>query len=97
MIVVKRQDNLITIEGHANYSDGEDIVCASVSSIMYTTVNACLKLNDTSIDYKDNGNTVSIKVLSDDKYTKALIKNMISLCLELSSKYPNNIKVESEE
>ena len=97
MIVVKKEGNLITIKGHANYSDGEDIVCASVSSIMYTTVNACFKLNDTSIEYKDNGNTVSIKVLSEDKYTASLIRNMISLYLELSSKYPNNIKVESEE
>ena len=97
MIVVKKQDNLITLEGHAKFSNGEDIVCASVSSIMYTTVNACLKLNNTSIEYKDNGSIVSIKVLSDDKYTKALIRNMISLYLELSDKYPNNIKVESEE
>ena len=35
----------ITISGHANYSDSNDIVCASVSSIMYTTVNAIMKLN----------------------------------------------------
>ncbi|MCH5166431.1 MAG: ribosomal-processing cysteine protease Prp [Erysipelotrichales bacterium] len=97
MITIKREGNLITIEGHADYKNKDDIVCASVSSIMYTTVNACLKLKSTSIDYKDDGEIVTINILSDDKYTKALINNMLSLYMELTSKYPNNIKVESEE
>lgn len=97
MIVIKKEGNLITIEGHAEFSDSLDIVCASVSSIMYTTVNALLKLNPSSIDYKDDKKVVSIKILSDDTVTKVLINNMLSLYLELSSKYPNNIKVESEE
>ena len=97
MIVIKKEGNLITIEGHADFSDSLDIVCASVSSIMYTTVNAALKLSSTSIDYKDDGNCVKIKVLENDKYTTALINNMLSLYIELASKYPKNIKVESEE
>ena len=78
MITIKRKDDLITIEGHANYSEGNDIVCASVSSIMYTTVNACLRFN------------ASLEI-------KILIVNMMSLYKELSLKYPNNIKIESEE
>ena len=85
MITIKRKDDLITIEGHANYSEGNDIVCASVSSIMYTTVNACLRFNASSIEYKDNGKIVSIKIINDSLYK------------ELSLKYPNNIKIESEE
>ena len=97
MIVIKKEDNLITIEGHANYSEKEDIVCASVSSIMYTTVNAILRFNKSSIDYKDNNDVVTIKILSEDTTTRVLIINMLSLYKELASKYPNNIKVESEE
>lgn len=97
MINVKKKSNLITIEGHADYQEKEDIVCASVSSIMYTTVNACLRFNRTSIDYKDDGKVVSIKILSDSDDTKILITNMMSLYKELASKYPNNIKIESEE
>ena len=97
MITIKRKDNLITIEGHANYSEGNDIVCASVSSIMYTTVNACLRFNVSSIDYKDNGKIVSIKIINDSLEIKILIINMMSLYKELSLKYPNNIKIESEE
>ena len=36
----------IEIKGHANFADyGQDIVCASVSCIATTTINALLKLN----------------------------------------------------
>ena len=39
MIKVELKDNLITIKGHAGYDDkGKDIVCASVSSIVITTI-----------------------------------------------------------
>ena len=39
MIKVNIEDKLITIKGHANYDDkGKDIVCASVSSIVITTL-----------------------------------------------------------
>lgn len=97
MITIKTKSNLITIEGHADYQEKEDIVCASVSSIMYTTVNACLRFSTSSIDYKDDGKKVSIKILDNSKNINILIINMISLYKELASKYPNNIKIESEE
>ncbi len=97
MITIKMKSNLITIEGHADYQEKEDIVCASVSSIMYTTVNACLRFNRSSIEYKDDGKIVSIKVLEKSDNINILIVNMISLYKELASKYPNNIKIESEE
>ena len=44
MINIKKKKNVITISGHANYRDKDDIVCASVSSIMYTSVNALFKI-----------------------------------------------------
>ena len=62
MIKIKLKENLITIEGHANYSETEDIVCASVSSIMYTTVNGILELNHEAITYTDDKGLVTIKI-----------------------------------
>ena len=38
MIHIVKRDKIIKIDGHADYQDTNDIVCASVSSIMYTTV-----------------------------------------------------------
>ena len=97
MIIIKREDNKITISGHADYTSENDIVCASVSSIMYTTVNACLRLNNKSINYKDNGTEVVIENTINDEITNELLLNMISLFQDLSSKYPKNIRIESEE
>lgn len=97
MIKVRKEANKITIKGHADYNDGPDIVCASVSSIMITTVNAILRFGDDLIEYKDDGNTVTIEILNNTDIVKSLIINMMSLLMELASKYPKNIKIESEE
>lgn len=97
MINIIKKNNIITISGHANYSDKEDIVCASVSSIMYTTVNALLRVDRNSIDYKDDGKVVTIEVNKNDDLTNILIVNMLSLFNELALKYKDNIKIEMEE
>ncbi len=97
MIEIKKKANIITIKGHANYREGNDIVCASVSSILYTTVNAILRFNKNSIIYKDNKKEVTIEIQEETIETKVLITNMFALLFELASKYPKNIKIESEE
>lgn len=93
MIQINKDANKITIKGHANYSDKEDIVCASVSSIMYTTVNALLRFNEKAINYKDDKNIVTIEILDNSKESNILIMNMMSLFQELASQYPKNIKI----
>lgn len=97
MIEIKKKASIITISGHADYRDEYDIVCASVSSIMYTTVNAIMRFNKHSINYKDNKKEVTIEIIDETLETKVLITNMFALFIELASKYPKNIKIESEE
>ena len=54
MIKVNIKNNIIIITGHAGYDDfGKDIVCASVSSIVITSINLCLRFNKESIKYKE--------------------------------------------
>ena len=93
MILVRISDNQINISGHANYSDGNDIVCASVSSIMYTTVNAIMSFNKDAIIYEDDNSLVSIKIKSKDEITSKLIENMLNLFESLANDYPKNIKI----
>ena len=46
MISIKENKDEIVISGHANYEDyGKDIVCASISSIAITTVNAIVEFD----------------------------------------------------
>ncbi|MBE6161530.1 MAG: ribosomal-processing cysteine protease Prp [Firmicutes bacterium] len=53
MINVVKNKNIIEITGHANFDDyGKDIVCASVSSIVITTVNGILEINRDSLKYE---------------------------------------------
>lgn len=92
-----RDINNITISGHAMYDDyGKDIVCASVSSIVTTTVNGILRINEQSISYKQGEGFVEINILNKDEVTKKLVINMLDLFKELKQNYPKNIKIIEE-
>jgi len=94
MIKVEIENNKIEIKGHANYDDyGKDIVCASVSSIVITTINAIIELDPESIYYEDLNNRILIEKLKDDDITNKLINNMIELLEELEKSYKDNIKI----
>lgn len=97
MIRVKVKPEGVLITGHAEYDEyGKDIVCSSVSSIVTTTVNAILILNDKAIKYDVKEGLVKIDIVSDDETTRKLIDNMVSLFIDLTNDYPKNIKVERE-
>ena len=85
----------ISILGHAMYDDyGKDIVCSACSSIVTTTVNGILSLNNESLNYQVSKKGMTIEVKSNDKTTQILIDNMISLLKELEGNYPENIEVK---
>lgn len=98
MIKVENKCDYIKIYGHADFDTlGKDIVCASVSSIIYTTVNGLLNINRKSIKFSDNDEYMKIEILSNDDITLKLITNMIEMLKELSRKYPKNIEVVNEK
>ena len=94
MIKIKYENKIITIEGHANFSETNDIVCASVSSIMYTTVNAIMNFDEKAIDFEDNGKKVTMTILKDDEITNKLVDNMMLLFDSLKEEYPSNIEIK---
>ena len=98
-INVKKENDVINeilIKGHALYDDyGKDIVCAAVSSIVITTVNAIESIDNKAISYDEK--VFIIKVLKQDEIINKLINNMINLLKELEHDYPNNIKFLQEE
>lgn len=92
MIKVEIKKDIISIKGHSLYDEsGKDIVCASVSSMVITTVNALVNLN-CNIDYTNNDGVV-IKVLEHSKITDTLIDNLIDLLSELEFQYPKYINI----
>ena len=97
MIKVNVKKNHIEILGHAMFDEyGKDIVCASASSIVITTVNAILKLDDKALIYNLSNDKLVIDVLSEAADVKSLILNMIDLLKDLEKQYKKNIQVTEE-
>ena len=97
-VVVDKQGDIynhVSILGHAMYdSYGKDIVCSAVSSIVTTTVNGILRIEDGSLSYSVDKDGVNISVNSSLDTVQILIHNMVSLLKELEGNYPKNIQVK---
>ena len=86
----------IIIKGHAMFDDfGKDIVCAAVSSTVITSVNACLSIDENSLNY-DDSEGLEIEVKKNDVITFKIINNMISNLIELEKAYPKNVQIKEE-
>lgn len=84
--------------GHADFDlYGKDIVCASASSIVITSINACLKIDKDSLTYKEEKDKLTILVTSDNQNILLIIENMIAMLEELALTYKKNIKIIKED
>ena len=93
MIKISIKEKQIVIKGHANYDElGKDIVCASVSSMVITTVNAILRIDNEAIKYSDTDGVI-IDIIKDNEIVNKLIINLISLLEDLKKQYPKYIEI----
>lgn len=84
----------ITITGHANYDIyGKDVVCASVSATVLTTVNGIMAIDDSIILVSFLKDKVNINVKRNDNVCQILLNNMISCLKEIEKEYPKNMKI----
>ena len=98
MIKVHINKNKIMMTGHAMYDCyGKDIVCASASSIVITSINACLRIDKSSLNYEEGKDKLVINVTSDNKNILLIIENMIFMLEELACTYKKNIKIIKED
>ena len=94
MIKINISKDEITIKGHSGYSEqGSDIVCASVSSISITTVNALLSIDEDCIEYEEKDGYLNIKIKKHNEIIDKLIDNMINLFKELEKDYKKYIEI----
>ncbi len=96
-VKVDRDGNLVKevkVTGHAGYEEyGKDIVCASVSSIVITSVNLILRINKKSVDVIEKEGLIQLKVLKEDKTVNEILQNMLDMLKELSNEYEKNVKI----
>lgn len=99
-INIKKKDNIIesiVIKGHACFANiGKDIVCSAVSSIVITTINALIRIDENSIDYIEKEAFIDLKILKKDDISQILVNNMIYLLNDLEKRYPKNLKIKWE-
>lgn len=96
-VKINYKDNFINgfkVTGHANYDDyGKDIVCASVSSIVITSINMALRLDESSVKVTDKSGLIEAKVLKQNEIINKVFVNMIDMLKELENDYSKNIKI----
>ena len=98
MVKVKVEKDIVTITGHANYDEyGKDIVCASVSATVITSLEAIASFDETLIDVKETQDKLEIFIKKHVDITDKLIKNMINCLNEIAKQYPQNIKIINKE
>lgn len=97
----KNEIHEITMNGHSGYEvSGKDIVCASISSIFITSVNAIIRYQKDALEItkEENDNIfIHIKILKHDNMIDLLLENFVALLEELASDYPNNIKIKNRK
>ena len=98
--IIRNNNNIkkISILGHAMYDEyGKDIVCASVSTLVISTINNILSINDKTIKVEQNDSRIIIEYIFKDNIIDILINNMISNLNTLANNYPKNIKIIDKE
>ena len=96
---VLKENNIIssiTCHGHAGYADyGKDIVCSSFSTMIITTINAILEIDENAISYTDS-NDLKIVNIKKDNITNSLLNNLVNMIYELKENYDKNINIKEE-
>ena len=94
MIKVNISKDKIIITGHADYEEyGKDIVCASVSSIVITSINAALRIDKNFLIYQEDKDKLTIDIKGNNKDCLLVIENMIEMLQELALTYKKNIEI----
>ena len=92
-VVYNKDFKNLKITGHAGYADkGKDIVCASASSIILSSINLAIEFNK-DVKYTDDLNKIEIINNTNDENVQKVFSNMILSLEELERQYPDNIKI----
>ena len=95
MIKVYVSKDKIELHGHSGYDIvGKDIVCSAVSSIVTTTINGILSIDNKALKYSYKNDVMTIEIIKRDNVCDKLINNMLDLLKDLSKNYPKNINIK---
>ena len=90
------------MDGHSGYSDGDDIVCAAVSSVSHAVLNGMEKLANITFGY-EVGDGYLFFVLPDDMNSRQmedaelLTNTFLLFAKSLEKQYPDYVRVTELE
>ena len=87
-----------TASGHSGYApEGEDIVCASISTAVWMTANALINILALDVEYEEKGVCISLKVNEsavDD--SQVMLINLKEFLCNLTIEYGKYLTVKEE-
>lgn len=94
MIEITEHENGITVSGHAHYAEpGKDIVCAGVSTLAQTLIEAIERLTGDEIKYSISPGTVDIKYRDLSAGAQLLVNSFFIGVEMIANEYPANVRV----
>ena len=94
MISVERNDNCITISGHAHYAEpGKDIVCAGISTLVQNLIQSIEELTTDTIQYSMLPGKVSIQFGDLSGQAQLLVNSFFIGVAAIAEAYPDNVQV----
>ncbi len=87
------------VKGHSGYGEqGDDIVCASVSSAVMLTANLITDIFGYKADVSAVGDTVTLKTnIPNDKILQKLYQGLVLQVEEIALEFKGNLKVKFTE
>ena len=89
-------DNIVGLKavGHTNYApEGEDIVCAGISTLVQTAVLAIQKMYNINLIQSIDDGFIELKIPTNEN-VQIIIKAIIYGLKDIESGYPKNIKIK---
>ena len=84
----------ITIQGHANYAPlGQDIVCASVSTLVQVLIASIEQMTQDKIKYSIQPGMVDIEFRDLSEQAQFLISSFFIGVGMIAEQYPNNVQI----
>jgi len=93
---IKKDSNIksLVIKGHAEFDDiGQDIVCAGVSTLVYTIANKILNI-DESFNVKIDDNCFNFQNQLNNKEIDLLLETLYEGLLMIQEQYSKNVKIK---
>lgn len=95
MIVVKHQNNTISITGHANFAPmGKDIVCASISTLIQVFIASVEELTNDELKAEITSGNAVIQYGDLSEKAQTLLSSFLLGVGMIASEYPNNVRID---